>query len=70
MTTYRLRNDPDGGDAERDHALTDDEWKARGLPMTVAPTCRHCGSILSSVTWECVRGVHCEPARAVAGGKR
>lgn len=70
MTTYRTGEDPDGGDQERDHALTEAEWVARGLPTKLAPTCRRCGSILSSVTWECVRGVHCQPARAVAGGRR
>lgn len=69
MTTYRLRDNPDGGDSERDRALTDEEWAARGLPLTVAPTCQHCGSILSSVTWECVRGIHCRPVR-VAQARR
>lgn len=70
MTTYRTGEDPDGGDQERDHALTEAEWVARGLSTKLAPTCQHCGSILSSVTWECVRGIHCQPARAVAGGRR
>lgn len=23
------------------------------------PTCKHCGSLLSITTWECVRGAHC-----------
>lgn len=26
-----------------------------------APTCEKCGSLLSIVTWTCVRGAHCRP---------
>jgi hypothetical protein len=25
------------------------------------PTCEKCGSVLSAVTWECVRGKFCRP---------
>jgi len=25
----------------------------------VIALCQHCGSVLSAVTWECVRGKHC-----------
>lgn len=27
------------------------------------PTCEHCGSVLSIVTWTCVRGAYCPGAR-------
>ena len=26
-------------------------------------TCKHCGSVLSAVTWNCVRGEHCPDER-------
>lgn len=30
--------------------------------FTIAPsTCSRCGSVLSVVTWTCVRGEHCKP---------
>ena len=29
------------------------------------PTCPQCGSLLSAVTWECVRGPYCKRADAL-----
>lgn len=70
MTTYRRGDDPDGGDLDRDYPLTDEECAALGMPTRpVMPACQHCGSVLSAVTFQCVRGVHCRPAR-VAQARR
>lgn len=33
-------------------------------PKTTPPTCPVCGSLLSIVTWTCVRGGHCKPPPA------
>ena len=32
--------------------------------MGTPPLCQHCGSVLSAVTWTCVRGEHCPGAKA------
>lgn len=70
MTTYRRGDDPDGGDADRDYALTDEECAALGLLTKPSmPTCQSCGAVLSAVTFQCVRGAHCQPAR-VAQARR
>lgn len=29
----------------------------------MTPLCERCGSVLSIVTWTCVRGAYCRPAR-------
>lgn len=31
----------------------------------ISPTCQHCGSLLSAVTWQCVRGDHCPGVRGL-----
>jgi NAD-dependent DNA ligase len=33
------------------------------------PTCPQCGSLLSAVTWECVRGPYCKAAKTAALSK-
>jgi hypothetical protein len=30
----------------------------------IMETCKHCGSLLSAVTWTCVRGNHCPGERS------
>lgn len=39
-----------------EHEYRSNDAAARWLGKTA---CRHCGSVLSAVTWECVRGRYC-----------
>lgn len=43
--------------SDREAAI--DRLARRELPRRTVPTCDRCGSVLSIVTWTCVRGEHC-----------